>query len=168
MYQHILVPIDGSATSSKGLEEAIRLAKLTGARLRLVHVIDELSLALAMDAYSGYVGSWQTELRASALKLLDAAQAQAAAQNVTADTVLRDTYQGAVHEQVLAEAASSQADLIVIGTHGRRGFGRWVLGSSAEQIARMAPVPVLLIRAPEEAKAESERFALPRGTVASQ
>lgn len=167
MYQHILVPIDGSATSGKGLDEAIRLAQLTGGRLRLVHVTDELSLALAMDAYAGAVGSWRDELRTEGLKLLDAARSRAAEEGVVAETVLRDAYPGTVHEQVLAEAASAHADLIVIGTHGRRGVGRWMLGSSAEQIARLAPVPVLLIRAPEAAKAESARFARASGAGGS-
>lgn len=167
MYQNILVPIDGSTTSSKGLDEAIQLAKHTGGRLRLIHVIDDLSLALVMDAYSGYSGNWRDELRLDALRLLDSARAKAAAQGVAAEAVLRDTYHSAVHEQVLAEAASSHADLIVIGTHGRRGLGRWMLGSSAEQILRMAPVPVLLVRAPAAAQDGSKHFALPHGTAAN-
>ncbi|MFT3815433.1 MAG: universal stress protein [Acidovorax sp.] len=168
MYQHILVPVDGSSTSNKGLDQAIALAKLTGGRLRLVHVIDELSLALSMGVYAGASAGWQGELRGDALKLLEAARARAVEQGVAADTVLLDTYQGKVHEQVLAEVDRSHSDLIVLGTHGRRGLNRWLLGSSAEQILRMAQIPVLLIRAPEEAQAESERFTLPTGTVASQ
>ena len=169
MYQRILVPVDGSSTSARGLAEAIRLAQLTGGRLRLVHVIDELSFALAMDAYSGRSGDWLEELRASGAKLLEDSRAQAAAEGVSADAVLCDSFKGTVNEQVIAQAVSSQADLIVIGTHGRRGLGRWVMGSSAEHILRMSPVPVLLVRAPEQlAKAESERFRLPTGEVASQ
>jgi len=168
MYQRILVPIDGSSTSGKGLAEAIRLAKLTGGRLRLVHVIDELSFALTMDAYAGRAGDWLKELRAHAATLLQDARAQAGEENVEADAVLRDSFKGAVHDQVIAEAEASQADLIVIGTHGRRGLGRWVMGSSAEHILRMSPVPVLLVRAPETARAEFERFTLPTGTLASQ
>ena len=73
-----------------------------------------------------------------------------------------------VYDQVIAEAQASDADLIVIGTHGRRGIGRWVMGSTAEHILRMAPVPVLLVRAPEEARTEHERFTLPSGEVAIQ
>ena len=169
MYQRILVPVDGSSTSNRGLAEAIRLAALTGGRLRLVHVIDELSFALAMDAYSGYAGDWLKELRAEGARLLEASRAQAAAQGVTVDTVLCDSFKGTVNDQVIAQAVASQAELIVLGTHGRRGLGRWVMGSSAEHILRMSPVPVLLVRAPEAlAKAESERFALPAGEVASQ
>lgn len=58
MSQRILVPLDGSSTSSRGQDEVIHLAKLTGRRLRLVHVIDELAFALAMDAYAGHAGNW--------------------------------------------------------------------------------------------------------------
>ena len=168
MYQRILVPIDGSSTAERGLTEAIRLARLTGGRLRLVHVIDELSFALTMDAYAGYAGDWLKELRSDATKLLEAARTKAAEEKVEADIVLLDNFKGTVHDQVIAEAAASQAELIVIGTHGRRGLGRWVMGSSAEHILRMSPVPVLLVRAPESAKAEHERFTLPSGTLASQ
>jgi nucleotide-binding universal stress UspA family protein len=168
MYQRILVPIDGSSTSGKGLAEAIRLARLTGGRLRLVHVIDELSFALAMDAYAGHSGNWLKTLRDEGATLLEDARARAAEEDVQADTVLRDSFKGAVHDQVIAEAAASHSDLIVLGTHGRRGLGRWVMGSNAEHILRMSPIPVLLVRAPETARAESERFALPAGALASQ
>ena len=166
MYQRILVPIDGSSTSGRGLTEAIQIAKLTGGRLRLVHVIDELSFALAMDAYAGYAGTWLEELRTHATKMLQAAQARAAEEHVESDTVLIDRFKGAVHDQVIAEAEASKADLIVIGTHGRRGIGRWVMGSSAEHILRMSPVPVLLVRAPEIARKENEQFLLPVGVLA--
>ncbi|WPG41380.1 universal stress protein [Variovorax sp. EBFNA2] len=168
MYQRILVPVDGSSTSSRGLDEAIQLAKLTGGRLRLVHVIDELSFALTMDAYVGMAGNWLEELRGGALKLLEAARVKATEAGVQVDTVLLDRFKGTVHDQIAAEALACKADLIVIGTHGRRGMGRWVMGSSAEHILRIAPVPVLLVRAPEEARTEHERFTLPSGVLASQ
>ena len=63
MYQKILVPVDGSTTSAAGLAEAIRLAQLTQGQLRLVHVVDELSFAMSMDAYVGRVNDWLEELR---------------------------------------------------------------------------------------------------------
>lgn len=168
MYQRILVPIDGSSTSSRGLAEAIQLAKLTGGRLRLVHVLDELSFALTMDAYAGYAGNWSEELHGNARKLLEDAQNQVASEGVEVDAMVLDSFKRSVHDQVISQAQSWKADLIVIGTHGRRGLGRWVMGSSAEHILRLSPVPVLLVRAPESAKAEHERFKLPSGELASQ
>jgi nucleotide-binding universal stress UspA family protein len=171
MYQRILVPIDGSSTSNRGLEEAIRLAKLTQGRLRLFHVIDELSFALAMDAYAGYAGDWLKVLRENGAQILEAGRSTAQAAGVEVETVLHDSFTGSVHELVTAEAGSWPADLIVLGTHGRRGVGRVVMGSSAEHIVRYAPVPVLLVRAPEtESKAETTQVpvhvSLPSGALA--
>ncbi|MEG0938914.1 universal stress protein [Comamonas sp.] len=149
MYQRILVPIDGSDTSKLGLEESIRLAKSTGGRLRLIHVIDDLSLALAMDAYSGHAGDWLNVLRADGARILQEAADIALKAGVMFDTKLKEQFKGTVYELVLAEAQGWPADLIVLGTHGRRGLGRVVLGSSAESILRNSPIPVLLIRSPQ-------------------
>ena len=156
MYQRILVPVDGSPTSARGLDEAIRIAKLTQGQLRLLHVIDEMSFALSMDAYAGYAGDWLDTLRGQGRTLLEGCKATAQAAGVEADVALRDTFAGSVHEQVTAEADSWPADLIVLGTHGRRGVGRVVMGSSAENVLRYATVPVLLVRAPAESKTKTE------------
>jgi nucleotide-binding universal stress UspA family protein len=173
MYQRILVPIDGSETSKRGLEEAIRLAKLTHGKLRLFHVIDELSFALAMDAYAGYAGDWLDVLRENGKRILDEARATAQAAGVEAEAELCDSFSGSVHQMVNAEAAKWPADLIVIGTHGRRGVGRVVMGSSAEHVLRYASVPVLLVRAPEAATqaeaaatATATHVSLPTGALA--
>jgi len=149
MYQRILVPVDGSSTSQRGLEEAIRLAKLTQGQLRLCHVIDELSFSLAMDAYAGYAGNWLNVLRETGNRILEEGKATSEAAGIEADTVLCDNFAGAVYEQINAEADKWAADVIVLGTHGRRGVGRVVMGSSAEHVLRYARVPVLLVRAPE-------------------
>ena len=148
MYQKILVPIDGSATSARGLEEAIRLAQLTGGQLRLVHVTDELSAGFAMECYAGS-GNWLTTVRENGDGLLKAATATVKAAGVPVDSVLLDGLAATVELLVTTLATSWGADLIVLGTHGRRGVGRAVLGSSAEQVLRHSPVPVLLVRAPE-------------------
>ena len=145
MYERILVPVDGSATSMRGLEEAVRVAQLTHARLRLIHVVDELPLAMSAGTVSSYAdGLLASRERGEAV--LEDAQARADAAGIPADTVLRDTLQGRVCELVIKEADSWHADLIVIGSHGRRGARRAVMGSNAEQILRVAPVPVLVVR----------------------
>lgn len=148
MYQKILVPIDGSATSARGLEEAIRLAQLTGGQLRLVHVTDELSAGFAMECYAGS-GDWLTTVRENGANLLQAAAATVKAAGVPVDSVLLDGLAATVELLVTTLATAWGADLIVLGTHGRRGVGRAFLGSSAEQVLRHSPVPVLLVRAPE-------------------
>ena len=71
---------------------------------------------------------------------------------VTADTLLIDRFGERLGETVAAEATKWQADLLVVGTHGRRSFGRMFLGSGAEQIIRLAPIPVLVVRSPESDK----------------
>jgi len=156
MYQRILVPVDGSPTSQRGLNEAIELAKITKGCLRMLHVIDDLSFSLALDAYSGHPGEWMKQLRDGGGRILDAAKATAEAAGVEADTLLCDRVTGPVYEQVTTEANNWHADLIVLGTHGRRGIDRFVMGSSAEHILRHARIPVLLVRASEAAtKAQS-------------
>ena len=149
MYNRILVPIDGSATSEAGLKEAIRMAQLMQASLRMIHVVDELSFALTVDAYSYHAGELLDLTRKNGAKLLETAVNTARAAGVEADSVLYENLDRTVHQRVMDEADDWKADLIVLGTHGRRGVRRAVLGSSAETIMRGAAVPVLLVRAPE-------------------
>ena len=149
MYERILGPHDGSDTSQFGLQEAIRVAKLAHARIRLIHVIDELSFALTVDAYSYHAGELLDLMRKNGAKLVETAQNTVRAQGIEADTALYENLDRTVQQRVLDEAAAWKADLIVIGTHGRRGARRLVLGSSAEGILRGATVPVLLVRSPE-------------------
>jgi nucleotide-binding universal stress UspA family protein len=161
MYKHILVPVDGSPTSHHGLAEAIRLAKLSGGRLRLIHVIDELSFSFGMDGYTSCgAGEWLGLIREGAVATLRAAKAQAEAEGIHVDTVLHDSLSGIVHEIVTAEALKWPAHVIVMGTHGRRGVGRLLLGSGAENILRYAPVPVLLVRSPDHVQAVHEAAVL--------
>jgi nucleotide-binding universal stress UspA family protein len=170
MYQRILVPVDGSPTSGRGLDEAVRLAQLTHGRLRLIHVVDELSFALTMDAYSGHAGDWVTVLRQNGSRILDAAAATVRAAGVEVDTVMQDNFSARLPDAVTTEAGNWQADLIVLGTHGRRGVGRLVMGSGAESVLRCSPVPVLLVRVPEaatsvEAPPQNMRVSLPSAAL---
>ena len=146
MYQKILVPVDGSATSDLGLQEATKLAKLTGAHVRLLHVVDVLSLAIAGAGTAGAAGDVLAGVRESGRTILRRAEATAQAAQLTVDTALHENTSGRVAEIVADEAVSCGADLIVLGTHGRRGIGRLILGSDAEQVLRLSPVPVLLVR----------------------
>jgi nucleotide-binding universal stress UspA family protein len=144
MYERILVPVDGSPTSNRGLAEAIQLAKLTGARLRLLHVVD--LFAIAMGAEGGYVGDALSLLRESGEQILAAARGQVEAAGIGVEVAHHETSEGRVCDLIIEEAVQSKAELIVMGTHGRRGVRRLALGSDAEMVARMAPVPVLLVR----------------------
>lgn len=157
MYQRILVPVDGSPTSSRSLEEAVRLAVLTKGRLRLMHVVDDLSFVLGLDAYGGNGSDWLGFLRDNGARVLEQAKSAVVACGVGVETMLSDNFSGPVHLQVTAEAGRWPADLIVLGPHGRRGAGRMVLGSGAENILRCSTVPVLLARALEVKAAVAAR-----------
>lgn len=145
IYRKILVPVDGSATSALGLREAIRLARDQKANLRLVHVVDELFVVTSMEA-GPYTADTINALREGGRKLLERAARVAQKAGLKPETALLETYSGRAADQIVAEARRSKADILVLGTHGRRGVKRLVLGSDAEQIVREATVPVLLIR----------------------
>ncbi|MES2098238.1 MAG: universal stress protein [Pseudomonadota bacterium] len=149
MYQRILVPYDGSPTSSRGLDEAIRLATLTGASVRLLHMIDVLLFATGFETATAYVGEVIPFMTQAGEQILQEGKVRVESAGVKADTVLVDSIATRLSDAVNDQVKTWGADLIVIGTHGRRGVGRLLLGSDAEQIVRTAPVPVLLVRAAE-------------------
>jgi nucleotide-binding universal stress UspA family protein len=149
MYQRILVPIDGSPTSDKALSTAMQMAKAFSARLRLVHVVEETAYLSGYDPFGGYSGDLIRVMRESGEKILGQGMAAAKAAGVEAETLLFDKLGQRLGEAVANDAKLWGADLMVVGTHGRRGLGRLLMGSGAEQIIRQSPVPVLVIRAAE-------------------
>jgi nucleotide-binding universal stress UspA family protein len=146
-YKRILVPVDGSATATAGLREAIRMAKAQDATLQLVHVVDQHSVVMMGMETAVYMDEMIKGLEASGRRILARAQALAEKAGVKATTVLRETLTGPAADPIVDQAKKGRADLIVIGTHGRRGVRRLVMGSDAEQVVRTSPVPVLLVRA---------------------
>jgi len=151
VYRRIIVPIDGSATSIKALTAALRLAQESQGRIRLVHVVEELAYLTGYDQFGGYSGDLIKIMRETGSKVLADGVAIAQSAGVECDTALFDNFGERLPEVVADEARRWKADLIVVGTHGRRGVGRILLGSGAEQVIRMAPVPVLVIRSDEAA-----------------
>lgn len=148
MYERILVPVDGSPTSNAGLREAVRVAKLTGAQIRLIHVVDDMPFVMSAEGYAAITADVLNLVREAGEGILAAARDSVKAAGVAVDTVLKDSLSGRLCDLVSEEARTWKADLIVLGTHGRRGVGRLLLGSDAEQVLRQAPVSVLLVRAP--------------------
>lgn len=146
MYKRILVPIDGSETSNKALVAALQLARQGGGRVRLIHAVEELAYLSGFDQYGGYSGDLVRIMRENAAKILGDGMAIAKSAGVEADNMLYDKFGERLGEVVADAAKSWNADLIVVGTHGRRGVGRMLMGSGAEQVIRLAPVPVLVIR----------------------
>ena len=147
MYERILVPVDGSPTSRRGLAEALAVAARLGSTVRLLHVVDDAAVTATAGVMAGNVGDLLALLAEGGEQILADARREAQASGVPVETVMHNTFSGRVCDVVVKEAADWKADLIVIGTHGRRGAGRLFLGSDAEQVLRLAPVPVLLVRA---------------------
>jgi nucleotide-binding universal stress UspA family protein len=146
-YRRILVAVDGSPTSMKGLREAIRLAKDDRAQLFIVHVVNELYAFANLEGLTAGMDIVPA-LREGGRRVLAKAVALADKEGIRAKTLMRETPGGAAADLIVREARKQRADLIVLGTHGRRGLRRAVLGSDAEQVVRRSPVPVLLVRAP--------------------
>jgi nucleotide-binding universal stress UspA family protein len=146
VYRRIVVPLDGSALAEQALPQAEGLARLTGAPLHLVWVID--------PAGAGTLGTVVLHTDALALQLLLEEERIAARdylERIEQDmgdrqhAVSVEHRQGPAADELLA--ITQPGDLLVMATHGRGGMARWVLGSVAEAVIRRASVPVLLIRA---------------------
>jgi nucleotide-binding universal stress UspA family protein len=149
MYGKILVPVDGSETSTRGLDEAIKIAKAQGSQLRLVHIVNEFILNYTY-APGLYAENLIDSLVKAGREVLDTAEKAAKCEGVKADTVLIESIGGVAADLILAQVKVWQPDLIVMGTHGRRGLARLALGSDAEQVVRAATVPVMLVRGVEQ------------------
>ena len=145
IYQRILVPIDGSATSERALQEAIKLAE-GKAQLRVAYVLEEIfPLDTESYAFIDYA-ALQEAVRHTGERTLAQAAEKVRQSGMTAETALLDAKGERIAGVIKDDALHWQADLIVIGTHGRSGLSRLLLGSVAEGVARDAPVPVLLVR----------------------
>ena len=142
--KHILVPTDFSDPSERALAMAIELARAFDAQLSLLHVwsVPNTGYAEAL--------SWPIDaMGAAARRALDDALASTTKLYAKTDAVLRE---GSESKMVLEVVDALGIDLVVMGTHGRRGLSRLVLGSVAEKVVRLCPVPVLTVAAPPEPK----------------
>jgi nucleotide-binding universal stress UspA family protein len=148
MFKRILVAVDGSDTSEHALTQAMDLARSHGAQLLVLHVVEEVFLNVGEEIVDPRA-LWQA-LAAGGKKTLEHYAEQVRAAGLTAESrliELRDLGE-TVAGSIVNEAESWGADLIALGTHGRRGWRRLLLGSTAEEVARLAKTPVLLIRKP--------------------
>jgi nucleotide-binding universal stress UspA family protein len=146
MVRRILVPLDGSPASLRGLKEAIRLARDEGARLRLVHVLDETPM-LGMTDEGVDMRPFLRDLGQRGRAIVARGKRLAEQSGVPVDAVTVENAGGAAADAILREAKKWRASLIAMGTHGRRGLRHLLLGSEAERVVRLSPVPVLLVRA---------------------
>ena len=142
MIHTILVPTDFSDGAGVALERAEELARSTAGELVLLHVHEEYPI-MPLDGTVMVPPGLDLELRAALEKALEEKVVAVRKHGVAVRGL---TVSGTAHVQIDAVAAREKADLIVMGTHGRRGLGRLVLGSVAERVARTTKVPVLVVR----------------------
>ncbi len=144
-FKHILVAVDFGDSSDQAMELGIELANKYGAALTLVHAYEIPTYAYPNASF--LVVDLLTPIEEAARKELEKTLAAVQAQVPGAKAVLR---RGSAATEVLSVIDELHADLVVTGTHGRRGITRTVLGSVAEKLVRMSPVPVLTVhRRPE-------------------
>lgn len=168
MFRTILVAHDGGPASNAGFKAALSLAGDQDATLVVLHVIDGSRAVVGIEG--GYVPPSYTEtlyrgLRKSGEAILAKAVSAARSMGITVEARLADSRGIPVAQAILREARKVKADLIVIGTHGRRGLSRLLMGSDAEEVVREATVPVLLVRSSERAKRRRTTAAKPRSAA---
>lgn len=137
-FKHVLAATDFSETSGRALEMAVSLARDAGAELSVVHVCEIPSytdFAAPVDLVTPITDVAETKLDELVRSLRDVCPGAKGMVRV-----------GAPWEQILAAAAERGADLVVVGTHGRRGFAHAFMGSVAERVVRLSPIPVLTVR----------------------
>ncbi len=144
MYKNILLPVDGSDASTHAAEEGFKLASALGSSITLLFVVD-ISVISIPDAESGIanIEMIRKNFKEQGDKLLGSLTASAREKGVKVETRMAE---GDVHEEIIRAAEEKKVDLIIMGTHGRRGLNRLLLGSVAESVTRRANCPVLLIR----------------------
>ena len=148
MFERILMPTDGSACSEEALEQGLELAKNLGASVTFLYALEDPgSVVYYIPETAAYRGDIYEDLKKAAEAALTRAEDMAQAAGVPCETVLaeRQAPVQAIH------AAEAEADLVVMGTHGRRGFDRFMVGSVAEGALRRASKPYLMIRSTKAA-----------------
>lgn len=149
-YRRILVPLDDSGSSQRGLQEALALAKPLGATLVLLHVV-EPPMMLMPDISAAT--TWSELLQAQVemgRRILEAAEQRARDAGVDCEVLLHDSDPRRVADVIVDDVGKYRCDLVVMGTHGRRGVRRLLLGSDAELVLRQSPVPTMLVREPDK------------------
>jgi len=145
-YRRILVPVDDSPVSRLGLKAALQMARDSGAKVRLLHVVEEFGAFMTPDTGAS-IGPVLDSLRAAGKRTLARIERRARAAGIKPSTALVENFGGRVADTIIDEVKRWRPDLVVMGTHGRRGVKRMLLGSDAELVIRYSKVPVLLVPA---------------------
>jgi nucleotide-binding universal stress UspA family protein len=146
MYRRMLLPVDGSECSKVALEHGFQLAKTLGSEVILLHAVENPLSVYAMPETAAYSKELFDTLKENGRKTLESAKTLADQQGIKAETKLLENTKPL--EAILDTLKN--CDLVVMGTHGRRGFDRWMFGSVAEGVLRHADKPCLMIRHPDK------------------
>jgi universal stress protein A len=150
--QHVLVPIDFSATADGALAYAMALAQQFHARLTLLHVLD-LTPVTMEEMTAGVVATYLDDLETDAQHLLQASRERVQRAGLQGESLL---VQGTPTQTIIDTAGEQGVDLIIMGTHGRTGLAHMFLGSVAEHVVRQGPCPVLVVRRAPDTSAPAE------------
>lgn len=142
MYKKILCPVDGSKVADRSLREAVRLAENSDAELYVLHIIDSTDLLIYPPQGSPMVEYMQEQGK----KILKKAVKSAQKEYGNVQSKLVEIRKGRVAKEIVAVAKQVRADLIVMGTNGRRGLASLMLGSDATAVVASSPIPVLLVK----------------------
>jgi nucleotide-binding universal stress UspA family protein len=163
MYTNILVPVDGSDASTCGLNEAIKLAKQQGSKLRLLHVVMEPVLDYGYES-----GQSKADVIASLCQngknILNRAEIVARQQGFAPECVMFESVNGPAAGVILDQAKQWPASLIVMGTHARHGSRR--IGGDTAQVLAGTPVPVIFVRGMVPSSPAAEHRLLNYASVA--
>lgn len=144
MFKHILVPVDGSPTSMLAVSKAAGLAKAFGSSVTVLYVIDPYPFTGVGADFAYGQAQYLSAATAEANSALDAAKKAMDDAGVQANTVVGEGH--AVQEGIARAQESTGADIIVMGSHGRRGIEKLVLGSVTQRVLGLVHVPVLVVR----------------------
>ena len=144
MFKHILVPVDGSDTSMLAVSKAAGLAKTFGSAVTAVYVVDPYPFTGVGADFAYGQAQYINAATAEANTALEATRKAMADAGVPVTTVVGEGH--AVHDGILRALESTGADLIVMGSHGRRGIEALILGSVAQKVLTHASLPVMIIK----------------------
>jgi len=144
MFQHILIPVDGSNTAMTAVAKAAGLAKAFGSKVTALYVVDPYPFTGVGADFAYGQSQYLSAATAEANTALDAAKAALEEAGVPVATLVGEGH--AVHDGIVRAAEAAGADLIVMGSHGRRGLEKLVLGSVTQRVLGVAKVPVLVVR----------------------
>jgi nucleotide-binding universal stress UspA family protein len=149
MFKNLLIATDGSELADKAIKAGLELARLNGAQVTILTATDPVSTGIGSGGFGTIdagpiVARLEEGYAAEAANLLASARHKAQEAGITAETVHMPRHRPA--EGILETAEKTGCDLIVMGSHGRRGLGRLLLGSQAAEVLARAKVPVLIIK----------------------